>query len=264
MQLDLALTGDAIDALLGPAPAPNRQQAPEPSDELGRLSRRIAGQYAPILATFAAEFLHSSAPPESTEAATAALDNLVRLSAATRDTELRAHLDALRAHIGQPVPRRGTARQRALDDLKERLLAIAACLDSDDGEPLRRVFLARRRATPLLQELADIPGIGPRRLDRLYRAGLFTVEALRGADPTDVASVTGLPARLAEEVVRATRDFATRYRQECAEDLDAVVEELLRQLARAEETERQEIVGRLSQTTGRLRAALATTEGGTG
>lgn len=261
MQLDLGITGDELDALLGPVSAPPVREAPEPSDELGRLSRSIAGQYAPVLANFAAEVLRSVDAPESIEAAMAAVENLIRLCSATRDRELGERLNALREQLDQTVPRRGPARQRALDDLKECLLGIAACLDSADGEPLRRVFLSRRRATPLLQELADIPGIGPRRLDRLYRAGLFTVEALRGADPTDVASVTGLPARLAEDVVQATRDFARRHREECAEDLDSVVEELLRQLSRAEDGERKEIVDRLSQTTGRLRAALAKSEG---
>jgi hypothetical protein len=69
------------------------------------------------------------------------------------------------------------------------------------------------REIPLFGELAALPGIGPRRLERLFCAGLFAVEVVSGADPMEVAQVTGLPRALAVEVVTRAREFESEHRR---------------------------------------------------
>ena len=79
--------------------------------------------------------------------------------------------------------------------------------------------LLERDAAPLLAELAEIHGIGPKRLGRLYAAGLFTVDSVAGSDPQDIVAVTGIPEKLAVAVVESTHAYALEERQRCLSGL---------------------------------------------
>ncbi len=73
--------------------------------------------------------------------------------------------------------------------------------------------------SPLLDELVKVHGMGPKRLQRLYAAGLFTVDALAMAEPADVAMVTGVPRALAADVVETTRRYAEDEPARCVAQL---------------------------------------------
>lgn len=191
----------------------------ETSDELAAVSGRITGQYAEVLARFAARAFGGGADASDLEAVRTTVANLRRLSrvaGSPRQRELLDEIDALTARV---VTDRSGERRRALARLQEWVPAFAETLPEEDARSLVGVLRWEKGAVPLLDELATLRGIGPRRLERLHAAGLFTVEVVGHADPDDVAAVTGIPRPLAARVVEAARRYAEAERRRCVEVL---------------------------------------------
>lgn len=191
------------------------------SDELTRVSRRISGQYAEILAGFASQAFRGRARKESGEQALAALDALQRLATAAGDREQAALLEELSEIVPGASDSRKNSRARyiAIAALRDWIPRFADTLAPEDGRRLVKLVQWDGGSAPLMEELASLRGIGPKRLGRLYAAGLHTVDVVASADPVDVASVTGLPSRLSVDVVDATRQFALDERRRCLEQL---------------------------------------------
>ena len=224
---------EALDDLFDePTELGGPRQALAPSAEVKALARSLTGQYIDVIRAFAAQAFGGRAA--SMDNSFTALDSLLRLADSIDDEALYSHLDALRAHLITGVPRAKLARTRFLNTLQARLRTLADALDDDHGRRLRELVDVDLRAAPLLDELRTVRGIGPRRLSRLYCAGLFTVDAVSEADPNEIALVTGLPMHLAQTVVDETRAFARRERQRCAEDLQARVRQLTEALPRVD------------------------------
>lgn len=203
-----------------------------PSEEVQKVSRRIAGQYVEILASFAAAAFGRRKNPVTLERVSSAVDALLRLARAAGDKDQIALLDEL-AELVEPVTEGSkTSRHRhnALARLRDWLPRFGETLEQEDRDRLTRLVQWDRDDAPLLEELRGLHGIGPKRLQRLYSAGLFTVDAVATADPTDVAAVTGIPVSLAEEVVEATRRFAEAERMRFLEELQASAHRLRRMM----------------------------------
>ncbi len=192
-----------------------------PSDEVARVSRRIAGQYVEVVASFAAAAFAGRANRASADQVAAAIDALGRLATAAGDAAQADLLAELRGVVQASTegPRRGRARQRALTQLGRWIPRFARHLERDDAERLLRTVRWSEGAAPLMEELAAIKGIGPRRLQRLYAAGLYTVEVVAKASPGEIAEVTGMPVALAEKVVEQTVAYAQSERRRCLEGL---------------------------------------------
>ena len=192
-----------------------------PSEELGRVSRRIAAQYAEVLASFAALAFRGEASRGAVEQVESAIDALCRLAEASHDPLQVSLLLEVRdwirpATTGKPNSR---ARQSALVSLRDWIPRFAQTLEAEDASRLARLVSWDDGSAPLMDELAELHGIGPKRLQRLYASGLYTVDVVATADPQDIAAVTGLPLALAESVVTATRTFALEERRRCIESL---------------------------------------------
>lgn len=186
---------------------------------LRRLSRRISGQYVEVVATFASQSLAGRTSPGLQRQVLIAADALVRLAHASQDHELLAVLAELPVLLDQHSKRQRGSRQAFVDGMHAWLPRLAAFLDAEDAERLTTLVQFDRRASPLLGQLAALRGMGPRRLERLYCAGLFTVDALIDADPTEVSQATGLPSALATEVVDAAKQFAIERPRTAAVEL---------------------------------------------
>lgn len=193
------------------------------------LSRSISGQYVEVLASFASQSLGGRSTEATRGQVVSALDALLRLGGASADEALVAVLEELRDLLPQSAVMGGTARRDFMRDMQAWVLKFAELLDESDADRMRGLVTFERGSIPLLDEIGEIRGIGPKRLERLYCAGLFSVEMLHDADPIEVAHVTGLPGRLAEDVVDAARRFAEAERERCLSDL----------IRRAEETHRR-------------------------
>ncbi|TNE91195.1 MAG: hypothetical protein EP330_06000 [Deltaproteobacteria bacterium] len=225
---DWEALGDDLSALMEPIEgfddadlADLTQELLAPSEELGRVSRRIAAQYAEVVASFAASAFAGRANEATLAQVEAAVDALRRLADASGDTQQDRLLGELWRIIGPATTGRlnSRARQSALVQLREWIPRFADTLEAEDAERLIGLVEWDSSAVPLLDELATLHGIGPRRLQRLYAAGLHNVSVVAAADPQDVAEVTGLPRELAARVVAATREYAFTERRRCLEGL---------------------------------------------
>lgn len=237
---------DALDSLFEtPAEAPTGARPPcssapgepdrlAPSDEVKGLARSLTGQYVDVIRAYAAQaFGRGDRPPALTQSLTA-MDSLLRLARSIDDEVLYSRLDALREHLCTGASATKLERTRFLNTLQDRLLALAEALDIEHGSRLRELIDVDMRATPLLDELRAVPGIGPRRLNRMYCAGLYTVDAVSQADPQEIAVVTGLPVGLARTVVEETQAFERRERERCVLDLQARARQLTSALPRVD------------------------------
>lgn len=209
--------GEGFDGLdLGAAVA---EELLRPSDELGRVARRIAGSYVTVVARHAAVAFGRDASDDGDLEVRSAVDALQRLAHAADDRrqlgllhELGGLLDDLRA----PHAR---ASQRALTALTDWIPRFAETLEPEDARRLLDLVHWEKGSVPLLEELGTIRGIGRKRLARLYAAGLFSVDTVANARPEEIVQVTALPYPLAVQVVARTRQFAEDERRRCVSDL---------------------------------------------
>lgn len=233
----LCFSDDELFALLeppGPAIEATGLEGPvQPSEELQSVARRIAGQYAELIEVFAAGVFTRRPSPGAAARLAAGLDALHRLLFAAAAADAAAAVSELQRDLEAFLARQ--ARGRGADRMATRLRAwiprFAAFLDPAAAARLLDLVSFRRQAIPLFTELGAIPGIGPRRLERLYCAGLYSVDAVYHADPEEVAQVTGLPPELARRVVEATRRFADEEQLRSARELSQRAAQIQRGIA---------------------------------
>lgn len=214
--------GELLDgAAIGEASPTAEAEPVAPSEELRDVSRRIASQYVPLVESFAGSLFARRAGPAAAHQLASALEALERLVEAAGDAAqaaaIRELISALRAFEGRIA--RGRGLERMSSQLRQWIPQFANFLQHDARQRLLAIVSYGNARPALLRELGAIPGIGPRRLERLYCAGLYTVEAVHDADPAEIAQVTGLPGPLAARVVEATRRFAEEERRHAARRL---------------------------------------------
>lgn len=227
--------------------------------ELHRLSRRISGQYVDVLAAYATEAFHGRATPAIQSQVESALSGLTRLAEASADDPLATTLARLAQLLPETDALGGPRRRDFMRSLSAWVLEFSELLEVQDAERLRGLVSFQSGRLPLLDRLADVRGIGPKRLQRLYCAGLFTVDAVAGATAQDVASVTGLPGSLAERVVLAAREFAEEERRNVARDLRHRSGQLRATLQELEgnEEERRRVIQAAIEAMQEIRQALS-------
>ena len=226
--------------------------------ELTRLSRRISGQYVEVVATWAHAAFRGHGRGMHVAPVHAALPALQRLAEATQDHRMaRVIAELVELVDGDDGSTR--AHQRMVPRLRDWLRRFADLLEGPDALRLRDLVEFDRKAFPLLEQLAQVRGVGPRRLERLYLAGLFTVESLYGADPADVALVTGFPRELAVDVVEAASRFERQWREQVAAELVHRAAEVRAVLRWIESSGRQDerVLAAVTATIDELESALA-------
>jgi hypothetical protein len=224
VSLDEGALMRAMDAGVVAEAAPNEAV----SDELVRVSRRIAGQMSGVIGATCARMFGEAALGGKIEELSSAMDALRKLAEVVQDEEQLVVIDEVREQLATLRARGagGAARQRFLLRLRRWIPRYAAFLDTEDAQHLLRLVDMDSGNAPLYRDLGAIPGMGRRRLERLWAAGLFNPELVAGCDPTDLALVTGLPRTLAREVVGRARRYVDETPRRCVGE----VRERLRQL----------------------------------
>ena len=209
------------------------------SEELVVVSGRIVGAYAEVLARFVARAF-AGQPSGDAAAVRTAIDAIRRLAVATGASDqirLLAEWDPLAdALAGPPAQRR-----RALARLQAWIPAFAATLPAPQADRLAAVLRWDPKSQPLLDELGAIKGIGPQRLQRLYAAGLFTIDAVARAEASEIAAVTGIPRALAAQVIAESGRYAQREHDRCIEALTRYVARFQRVAGAVEAPDRRAI-----------------------
>lgn len=235
---DFVLTESDIEDLFGQMYDATREPVPSDVDvdageELAAVARRVSHQYVEIVAVISAQVLAGAGHAGSLDQLEGALIALRRLAEVHDDVASTALIGELLDAIGvwrvSGTGKRG--RTRFCNTLRGWLPRYGRALDLQGGAVLREITEYDPGAVPLFAELESIRGVGPRRLQRLYCAGLFTVEALCGADPAEVSLVTGLPRELTALVVERTRAFAAEHRRRTVAAMRQRLDEFARILA---------------------------------
>lgn len=206
--LDDLFGEDDLSLILGAAGPEAATEAAEEAHPLRMLTRNIATQYVDPIAGLATG-VFAGRGRELRPQFQAAVHALRRLASASEDQEMVSVLDEF-DEVLPDQDLRGRARDRLFVRLRDWVQRFAALLPEADRDRMRAVVEVDRGESPFIQELLRVEGIGEKRMERLYCAGLFTVTAVVGATATEIASVTGMPLRLAERVVATAR----RYEQE--------------------------------------------------
>lgn len=205
-----------------------------PSSELRAVTKRISVQYIDVLARAASRLLSGERGGDVATQLSGALFNLSRLANASGDAQHHALLTQLQQAVAVWLERQehGRGESAFRNTLHRWLHDYASFLGVDQSAAIRRLMGTDAADAPLLRRLGSLRGIGPRRLERLYAAGLHDVGRLSETDPADVAAVTGLPLALAEQVIHEARSHQERQRTtlvtEMAERVLAFVDEVRR------------------------------------
>lgn len=253
-QLDF--TDDDFAQLFTDTSAEAVEEPPDVSTELIGLGRQLTGQYVDVLATFTRTAFSSRSGSAADPGLHAALDSLVRLARATDDVSLLEQLSELQDLTGAGIPSRTRRRHRFLDQLRERILNIAGCLLDPERTRLQGLVRFEEAGQPMLNEIGNIPGIGPKRLERLYCAGLFTPERIKAASAAEISEVTGIPVALAERVVETSRAFAAAERQRCVEEMRHRIQAFLSALPQLRQDEDRELIASARVALAQLQQAL--------
>jgi hypothetical protein len=99
---------------------------------------------------------------------------------------------------------------------------------------------SQREAVILQSLLLQVPGVKKVTLDKLYAAGLSTLEAMVLATPKDIASTTGIPEELATRIVTRFREYREQVRASVPDATHAQERERIAQLTNRLRQEHQE------------------------
>ena len=221
-QLDLAETEEPP-GVRAPARGPLAA-----SDAVRTLSRALIAQQVEVVAKFAAEVLRDPAMAGRTSGLRATVEQLKRLPESVGDDEFAAQFRALEEIIdGLASP---ADRHRRLSKLRRWVTEFATIIGGDEGARMRRIVEFERGSYPLLDHLRVVRGVGQRRLESLYAAGLTTAQQLANAAPDDLVSMFGFPPAVAERVVAASHAFDVERRQRLVRDLGSAAENMVAEL----------------------------------
>lgn len=259
-ELDFSFSDDELNDILGGQLDLDLAEAPEvvaPSVELMAVSRRIAGQFVDLIQAFASSVFTRRVSSTTTNQFSHAVDALHRLAVATGDAEQVRLLEEMQSLVSDLNEHGDRARNvdRTGTRLRAWIPAFSGFLEADDSERLMSMVSYKNQHVPLLAELGNIEGIGRRRLERLYVSGLYTVEAVCAADPSELAAVTGLPLTLATRVIDATREYAVHQRRRCVLEMRDRARELVRAMNTATDND-PELVALAISTMAELQSVL--------
>jgi hypothetical protein len=192
----------------------------EPSiGSLRDLTRSISGQYSEVIAGFVRHSFRGEDVSLQAAQVRVSVDALRRLAEATEDPDLTLALAELDRLLPESSRQGGRARERYLREMRAWVLRFAALLGPRDGDHLLALVSFDDRSEALLHRLMEVYGVGPRRLERLYCAGLFSVDSLINADPVEVAQVTGMSVLVGRSLIHAAELFDRQRRRVAAREL---------------------------------------------
>ncbi|MCC6623631.1 MAG: hypothetical protein IT385_20400 [Deltaproteobacteria bacterium] len=258
-----ALFGDDdLATFLGGGPAAGEVVAPEVSPEARALARVLGSQYVEVIAHYAVDALmgrNSRHAPKLRQI----VKSFRRLALEMNDHELLE----LYQQLGELIESftSSTSHERRLvasRRLRDWVMAFADLVGDEAATKLRRLVVYRKGVHPLISHLREIRGIGDRRLERLYTAGLLTTEALADADPAELAQIVRIPMRLARQLVEACRRFADHHRHLAVMALKSATEDVTKALGGVDfdDEAQARLVDEVRRTIEGLSAELATME----
>ncbi|MFO0747701.1 MAG: helix-hairpin-helix domain-containing protein [Myxococcota bacterium] len=254
---------EELDSVLSaPLGASHDVAPPEVSQEARVLARVLGSQYAEVIAHYAVDALmgrNSRHAPKLRQI----VKSFKKLATEMNDRELLVLYEEL-GELIESFTTSHTHEQRLLASrkLREWVMAFADLVGDEAGLKLRRLVVYRKGVHPLISHLREIRGIGDKRLERLYTAGLLTTETLVDADPNELAQIVGIPTRLARQVVEACRRFAEHQRHVVVAALKSAAADLTQSLGEVDfdDDDQVRLVAEVRAAMQKLDAKLSETE----
>lgn len=219
---------EELDSVLNAPPSTEgpAAQAPEVSEEARALARMLGSQYAEVIAHYAVDALmgrNSRHAPKLRQI----VKSFRKLATEMNDHELLQLYEQL-GELIETFTASSTHERRlaASRKLRDWVMAFADLVGDEAAWKLRRLVVFRKGVHPLISHIREIRGIGDKRLERLYSAGLLTADSLVDADPTELSQIVGIPTRLARHVVEACRRFAEHQRHIVVASFKSAVDDL--------------------------------------
>lgn len=209
-----------VDSLLTASPndVPDFSDEPplDPLDQqpLQELFRELLSQHLEPISGFIRMLRRSHSAHDVVDGFKNYLAPLLQLTVAMEQRESQEILGRFLAHLSQLERYKGILTYRELEPFNLYFDLLLNCVGNELRERYLSICFYQRNSNPLLEEIRRIKFMGPRRLQRLYTVGLVTVDALAGARPTELSETTGLPTKLAEQVI----DVANQYRSQQREN----------------------------------------------
>lgn len=254
---DLAamLSGSTVDAATA---------RPSASVDAMGLARTLAAQYAEVVAHHASDMVLGRNLKLAPRLKGVLADSR-RLAEEMDDTEMLVHYERLEGILrdGQAPALTAVARQERAQQLNDWVAAFADLVGGEVGDRLVREVLLKKGGSPLISHLREVKGIGEKRLERLYAAGLLTTDALVDAEPRELAAVVGLPQNVAELVVGAARAFADQQRRSSVQSLRQAAFDVMRNLKDVHPTDPgfRKLLSTIRDTLARLEHTISQFEG---
>jgi hypothetical protein len=237
------LTADDVDAglaALEPGTAPGTGHGSNLSDlgEVRALFAQLAANHVRPVRDFVIDLRWSDATVDWLPVCIPALRSLRRAAEKLEIAEVCASLDrfastleAAQADVGRTLG--GERRQSILGGYEDlaRTMPQAFALDLDRSQ---------REAVILQSLLLQVAGVKKVTLDKMYAAGLSTLEAMLLATPSDVAATTGIPEALAERIVLRFRAYRDQVKAIVPDATRARERERIGELARLLRTQHAE------------------------
>ena len=268
-----AFTDDDLDAFLSGAAfreseASSRSAAT--SDEARNLARNLAIPYVQVVSQHAFD-LATGRQERFAPKLLQVLKDARRLAEEMEDEALLEHYQALASILGDE--RRTFSTQHDRETSSRRLHGwvseFAYIVGGEAGRKLLREQTLKRGVNPLVAYLREVRGLGEKRLEKLFAAGLLTTDALVDADPRELSQIVGIPMGVARLVVTAATRFADEQRVASVLGLRESALEVMRHLRDLPPTDRGliKLVAEVRDTLHRLEATLrelgqTATEGG--
>lgn len=254
--VDLMLRQADPDALAFPELMPMID--PQDRPHLHSLYTQLVSQYLEPIAQFMHLIRREAKSTDTLEGFRNLLMPILQLTDTMDVAEQREIIQGFLDTLQQMQEHRGNFTYRQLEPLNELFDQLLNSL----GQQIREQYLAtcyyKRNSNPLLEEIRRVKYIGPKRLQRLYAVGLVTVEAISKATAQEIVEVTGLPLKLAEQVIEVTRAFMVQERANRKRRLVALCDELGFELKRLTDLE-HELVKEITPTFESLDQTLRST-----
>jgi hypothetical protein len=175
------------------------------SFEVRALFAQIAAAYVRPVRDFMMELAWGDAPREWVDVCEPAIRSMRRSAESLDYPELCEALDAFGDGLSSVVE---TNEPTISGEIKERLITTYARLASV-MPPAFELDGERGGREPIIIQslLAQIPDVGKVTTDKLYGAGLTSLEVLCMATPEDITFVTGISADLSERIVTKFQEY---------------------------------------------------------
>lgn len=198
--------------------------------EVQTVFERILLQYLEPLKTFINSILRGDLSETVVEGFRGTLEPLVeatgKLSLSVQHEifvgfgNLLSHIESLPA----PVP------YRVIRPFADNYIVLVESISQEIRDEYFSDVRYKRNSNGLLEEFRKIKFIGTQRLQRLYAAGLTTIEAVEGASTIDIAVTTGISFELAEKLKQTAEEYRDRLERERIDRVTYLTRDLMESL----------------------------------